>query len=487
MSLVTDDPLFGTAGHGRKPLALIHDDVKFYEHQIDGVREMTTMTSFILGDDMGLGKSLQALTVAAVDYQRGWAQRTLVVSPATLKWNWEAEIGAHTDFSSLVLDGTPKKRIAQLKQFEEEGINILITNYEQIKPHLDALNTLSFDIAIFDEAHAFKNHKAHRTKAVHGLRVGRSFCLTGSPLLNQVNDLWGILHRVDPEEFPSYWRFVNRYAVFGGYKDKQIVGVKNKPELQAIIDKYMIRRLKSDVLDLPDKQHIPVYVDFHPTQAKYYKQAEDELKIDLPDSPTPMELENVLTKMLRLKQICGTPATIGAEDHSYKLDRAVEMVLEITQESKERVVVFTQFRGVLAAMEDRLDTLGVPVWTIHGDTPKEDRVPTVRSWGEYEEPGVIIAMLQVGAVGLNMTAASKAIFLDKLWTPKMNEQAEDRLHRIGADKTQPIQIFEIVVRKSVEQRIETILRRKTKLFTSLIEGSPDWKRALVAALEEEEP
>jgi SNF2 family DNA or RNA helicase len=479
---------FGTAGTGRKSLDKIKDDLKFHPHQIDGIRTMARRTSFLLADEMGLGKSLQALTVAAVDFQRGWANRVLIVAPATLKGNWADEIEKHTSFTCHVLDGSPKQRAEQLAEFT---CDILIINYEQVKPHLDALNAMKFDIVIFDEAHYIKNRTAARTKAAHGLKIKRAFVLTGSPMLNQVDDLWGLLHRVDPAAFPNYWRFVNRYAVKGGYMDKQIIGVKNKAELQDLVDRVMIRRLKKDVLDLPDKQRIPIMVDFHPQQEKYYRQAEDEMQIDLPSNPDPMEIENVLSKMLRLKQICGTPATIGAEDDSFKLDRAVEMCQEITHHEPdnpgEPVVVFTQFRGVLEAMRARLEAEGVPVYLLHGDVKISERSKVAKEWAKAKKPGVLLAMIQVAGVGLTLTAASKCIFLDKLWTPKLNEQAEDRLHRIGADKTRPVQIYEIIVRKSVEQRIETILRRKTKLFDTLIEGADsDWKQALIAAMTEEE-
>lgn len=490
----------GTAGTGRKSLTKINDDVKFYPHQIEGVRDMVRMSSFMLCDEMGLGKTLQVLTVAAVDFEKGWANRVLVVSPASLKWNWQDEIEAHTTFTCHVLDGTPVKRTQQLLDFAREGTEVLIINYEQVVPHLKDLNKMKFDILIFDEAHYIKSHKAKRTKAAHKLNVPRSFLLTGSPMLNQVNDLWGLLHRVNPAEFPNYWRFVNRFAVFGGYKDKQIVGVKNKAELQEIVDQHMIRRLKKDCLDLPEKQYIPIHVDFHPTQAKYYRQAEEELLIDLPDDPDPMEIENVLTKMLRLKQICGTPATIGGEDHSVKLDRAVEMCQEITlpegDEPGEPVVVWTQFRGVQSAIVDRLENPpkgsgreSIQCFQLNGDVSKDQRTEIVKLWSAANSGGkraVLVSMLQVGGVGLTMTAASKCIFLDKLWTPKMNEQAEDRIHRIGADKTKPIQIYEIIVRNSVEQRIETILRRKNKLFKTLIESDSDWKKALVAGMADEE-
>jgi SNF2 family DNA or RNA helicase len=470
----------------RKSLVKIKDETVFYPHQVEGIRHMARLGSFILADDMGLGKTIQALTVAAIDFERGWCTRVLVVTMASLKYNVVDDIEKMTHFTYTVLEGTPAKRAQQLKEFDKD---ILIINYEQVKPHLDELNRMGFQIVIFDEAHAMKNNKSHRTKACLQVRGDRYFLLTGSPLLNQVNELWPLLHKIDPAAYPNYWRFVNRYAVFGGYKDKQIVGVKNQRELRSNLESVMIRRLKKDVLDLPDKQYLMIPVDFHPEQAKLYKQAVDEMKIDLPGNPNPMELENALSKMLRLKQICGTTYTLTDEDYSIKLDVAMEKAKEIMSDKGDQpgepLVIFTQFRRVQEAMVNRLSKEGYPSFILNGDTPTHLRVENVRCWAEHNEPSAMVAMLQVAGVGLNMTAASKCIFLDKLFVPKLNEQAEDRLHRIGADKTKPIQIIQIVVRNSIEHRIETILRRKKKLFDTLVEES-DWKKSLFRALLEEE-
>lgn len=470
----------------RKSLTKIKDTTKYYDHQIEGIRTLARINSFLLADEMGLGKSLQALTVAAIDFEAGYASRVLIVAPATLKWNWLEEIERHTTFSAVVLDGSPKQRTAILGEFGMGDHDVLIVNYEQVGPHLDLLNSLGFDIVIFDEAHTIKNPKAKRTKAALALKAQRSFLLTGSPILNNVDELWALLHRIDPYEFPNYWKFIARYAVYGGYKDKQIVGVKNQAELTDRLRRVMLRREKRQVLDLPEKQRIQIVVDLHPEQRKLYRQADEELRIELPSDPNPMEIENALTKFLRLKQICGTTATIeGHPDHSIKLDRAVEMIEEIT-DLGEHVVVFTQFRGVQAALASRLRNLKHPVPTtvINGDTPNRDRVPLVGEWGSGP-PGALVAMLQVAGVGLNMTAASRCIFIDKLFVPKLNEQAEDRLHRIGADLTKPVQIYELIALNTIESRIEAILRRKTRLFGSLIETS-DWKRNLVQALREKE-
>lgn len=470
-------------GAARGHLDKIKDETEYYPHQTEGVRDMAKRRSFLLADEMGLGKSLQSLTVAAIDWELDEAERGLIVSPASLKWNWGDEIDKFTNFSYTILNGSPKKRSEQIGQYADESVDFLICNYEQVIPHLAEFNKLRFDIGIFDEAHYLKNRSAKRTKASHGLLLKRRFLLTGSPVLNNVEELWGLLHMIDPGQFDSFWRFVNRYALRGGFKGKEIVGIVNKEELNTIVGQYMVRRLKKDVLDLPDKQYITIRLELLPEQLKLYKQAVEDLMIDIPGNPDPMELENALTKMLRLKQICGTTACLIDEDHSSKLDEAEEMVQEMI-DNGENVVVFTQFRDVQKAFVNRLLKRKLRVYQLHGDVKMEERQGVVKEWAAHT-PAAMVAMLQVAGVGLNMTAASKCIFLDKLYVPKLNEQAEDRLHRIGASTTQPIQIYELIMRNTVENRIESILRRKRKLFDSIVEET-DWKRALWEAMLEEE-
>jgi len=477
-----------TATMTRGSLRKINDSSVFYPHQVEGVRTLARRTSFLLADEMGLGKSLQSLAVAAIDYEADPNTRMLIVAPASLKWNWAAEMDAHTSFTYLILDGTPKQRRAQLAEFANNEHDVLIVNYEQVVAHLGDINALHFNIVIADEAHLIKSPKAKRTKALQGIEADRFFLLTGSPLLNQANDLWSLIYRIDPNLFPKYWSFISRFCVMGGYQGKQIVGVKHHRELSEKLNSVMLRREKKDVLDLPDKIRIPIVVDLHPEQQKLYKQAVEELQITLPDRPDAMELENALTKMLRLKMICGTTACIpGYEDHSSKLDVAVERAVEVIQNG-EPVVIFTQFREVQRCMVERLTRAGVFSYVLNGDTPMKSRVQVVNDW-EVGSPGLgkpsaLVAMLQVAGVGLNMTAASTAIFIDKLWVPALNIQAEDRLHRIGQKST--VTIIEVIARKTVEQRVLQILQRKSKLFGTLIGDNDKFKRALVESLMDED-
>lgn len=478
----------------------LKDDVQFYEHQISGVRQMMQMRNFLLADDMGLGKSLQAITVSIGDITRGWAEKIIVIAPINLKANWSDEFDKFTGIPHVILGQSidpknpdrlrslsPAKREAQLDEFAAmSGPRVLITNYEQIRKHLTTLNKMKFHIAIFDEAHYLKNPKAKRTEACHKLRTNRYFMLTGTPMLNQVDELWGILHLIDPAGYPRYWTFRNRYCVFGGFQDKQIIGVKNEKELTERLNAVMIRRYKKDVLDLPEVQYIIKRLDLSDEQRKIYDRAEKELEIDIVGLDDPSEIENALTKLLRLKQICGTTMPFTGKDDSSKLDQAVEDAIEITEGGKKgghKVVVFTQFRDVQEAFCERLDNAApdMPIWELNGSVPQHDRQKYIKEWESHEKPGVIVCMLQIAGIGLNMTAARHAQFLDKLWVPGLNQQAVDRLHRIGQDRTQPVQILEYHMKGTVETRVEYILKTKSKLFGTIVNDA-DFKQKLLAAL-----
>lgn len=469
--------------HNRKSMEpWIKDNVHYYDHQVDGIRKMAMMRSVLLADEMGLGKSLQALTVFAIDVVMNKKERCLIVCPASLKRNWAEEIEKFTGFKATVVSNSSTKPIREKVingYLEDSGPRILILNYEQVKSHLDILKRVDWGFLILDEAHMIKNHKAGRTKAIHSLSAHRSLVLTGSPILNHVNELWSLLERVAPGEWGTYWKFVNRYAVFGGFENRQITGIKHEGELKFELEKVMLRRLKKDVLDLPEIQFIERIVDLTPLQRKMYDEVVNDLQLTIGEGSDPVEINNALTKFLKLKQICGTTATVREDekDESFKLDAAL-WDAESLIEQGERIVAFTQFRGVQEAYVKRLTKRSnwqkvadktFPIFVLNGDVPPDDRQDVVNAWANSEVPGIIVCMFQVAGVGLNMTAARYGQFLDKLFVPKLNQQATDRMHRIGANKTHPVQILEYLCKNTAEERVEKILKTKEKVFNSIIE------------------
>jgi SNF2 family DNA or RNA helicase len=470
----------------------LRDEVEYYPHQIEGIRRGARMRSFLLADDMGLGKSLQALTVFCMDVKMGLGQTLLIVCPVTLRANWADEIEKFTRLPYTLLGEEPdpnrrghfrkmskvKKRDDQLRDFlAGEGPRILIANYEQVASHAhtDTLKGAHFDAVVFDEAHYIKNPGSGRTKAALALMSTRSLLLTGTPMLNNANELWPLLHRIDPIRFAKYWSFVNRFCVLGGWNDRQIIGTKNQTELIGVLSEVMIRRVKKDVLTIPEPFIIPVKVGLNDFQQKMYDEASQDLKLGN------SSIENAMTLFLRLKQICNTPYSIDSmfPDESEKLDRLVQIASEVTS-TGDKLVIFTQFRGTLECIVRRLAEAipNVPLFQLHGDVPPRDRVPAIQEWSKTAGPAVVACMTQVAGVGLNMTSASTCIFVDKLFVPGLNRQAIDRLHRIGASETQAVRVFELIARGTCEDRVEQILRAKSKLFGEIIEGSVSMQNLL---------
>lgn len=486
-----------TAGAARKSLEpWLLDSVNFYPHQVDGIRQMLKMKSILLADDMGLGKSIQALTLFCTDVKTGQGDVLLVVCPVSVRTNWSLEIEKFTRIPHMLLGEEinnltgasrslpPGERTKQIVEFAMwSGPKILILNYEQVRPHLGELNALRARMLILDEAQYIKGHDSVRTKACLSIKAERSVLLTGTPVLNQVDDLWALLNRISPRNFPNYYAFVNRYCVFGGYKSKQIVGVKNEKELHRILDQVMIRRLKKDVLTIPEPRYIQVPVELHPLQRALYDEVDESMTLrNMDPNADDMEIQNALTKFLRLKQICGTPASVGHPDKSYKLDEVINKSRQVLL-NDEKLVIFTQFRPVLASIESRLKAEGMPVVVLHGDVPRHERQEIVSNWSSFPAPIILLCMIQVAGIGLNMTKARTAFFVDKLFVPGLNQQAVDRLHRIGQQETQPIEVYEFIAQHTVEQRVEQILKLKKKIFDNVIEGTGVVRR-LIEALRE---
>lgn len=435
------------------------DALPLRPYQAEGVEWMSKRGSYLLADEMGLGKTAMILKDFSLMREKIPKARLLVVSPnLNLYTPWQDEIEKWTTFSAEVATGSPTKRAKAI----DAKADVTVIAYDNIDRELARLNSTGFEYVIFDEAHKIKNPKSKRTKAAFNLRSMKRGLSTGTPILNRVDELWPLLFIIDPVRFHNYWTFLNKYAVFGGYENKQVIGVQNAAELRAIVNPLMLRRLKADVMKaLPPKTYVKRECDLLPVQRKMYDKAKDELILELESEST--DITNPLTKLTRLKQIIGTPACFDLPDVSGKLDLAMEVLSEIGED--EKVVFFTQHLGVARALNRRLATACVPHLMHTGDQVGTERADAVRTFQGSTKVRALVCTYGVSTEGITLNAATHAIMVDKLYVPAMQTQAEDRLHRNREDN---VTIIELFARKTVEQKIEKMLAGKRKVFDAVI-------------------
>lgn len=473
-------------------MAHLRDDAPpMYVHQTEALEWVARHGSYIEGDPMGAGKTRIALAdFARIAEAKPSARMLVVAKKDLLGWhrdpelreNWSAEIPKWTTFDFAAATGTAKQRLAGI----EARKPITLIAYDNLWRNLTDLNAVGYDYVVYDEAHKLKGRKSQRTQAAFNLRATKRAFLTGSPLLNKVDELWPLLFLCDPSRFPNYWSFVNRYAVFGGYQDKQIIGVQNEAELRAILRQYMIRRdgevIKADLTKRGiTKTVIKRWCELEKTvQRPLYDRIKDELELEWGDRPLE-EIGNPMTRTLRLRQAIATPAHFGKPDKSAKLDLAEEVLDEIGPEWK--VVIGTNHIPAVAAMCQRMDNLGISYVRFTGHEKDAQRAENKSHFQNIPinkgGPQVLIATYPVVTEGHNLYAANYAIKLDKLYVPKLDEQFEDRLWRPG--QLNPVTIIELHARHTVEQRIERILATKRSVFDTVV-NEDDFEAGLRAAL-----
>lgn len=468
----------------------IKAETEFRPHQVEGIKWLKPKTGAILGDEMGLGKTIQMLGVFAMqiwDTVKINPERRLtmvVVVPPSLRMNWADEIEKFTHLDYEVATGNTIARFSQLERFRKQTHKhrIIVLNYQQVKDHIQQLNAFGIDMLVFDEAHIIKNPLTKVYRSASALKAKRTFCMTGTPMMNQVDDLWTLLDLVTPGQWQTHAAFKAKYCVMGGHNGKQVISIKNEALLRTKLSQVMLRRRIDEVMDLPEVNIVRrnVSLDGKPKEMYNHLVREQNLNPWLPWVPKDPDdekevnpLEWPMVRQLKLRQICSSTATLfgGKEDDSPKLDLAIEDALEML-ENGHKIVVFSQWREITEAYKRRLRAKSdVPIFEINGSVDKDKRQGVVKEWSETEGPAICIGIIKAMGVGLNMTAANHAQFIDKEFSPALNEQGVGRLRRIGSEHHTSIQVFEYFVRNSCEARVEAIIADKNLANELIVEGS----------------
>ena len=463
---------------------------KPFAHQLDGVRFGLNKKKFLLCDDQGLGKTKQIIDLVSCLEKTDKINKVLIVCGVnSLKYNWQSEIGIHSDEEGWVLgtryrkrsgkayEGSTKDKLDDLDNLPD--CRYIITNIEALRagaekisktkyrfPVADKLNELCrkgvISVIAADEIHKMKNPTSLQGRAFLQLSAPYMIGMSGTPLMNSPLDLYLPLRWLGYEDH-SFYKFKQHYCNFGGWGGSEVVGFKNMDELRSIMDIIMLRRLKTEVLDLPEKIERIEYVDMTPKQSKIYDEVYSGVmseinKIKFSDNP--------LAMMIRLRQATGwTGIVSNVVNESAKMQRMEELVEEIA-ESGQKAIVFSNWEEITTIAKEKLKRFN-PAY-ITGKKKSNERMADVERFQNDTSCKVIIGTLGAMGTGLTLTAAQNVIFLDEPWTRAVRDQAEDRAHRIGTKGT--VNVTFLCCKNTIDERIHTIVERKGQVSDAIIDG-----------------
>lgn len=425
--------------------------------------------SGILADEMGLGKSVQLIAFLATRLESARATGpSLLVCPASLIYNWTAEFERFAgEISVCAVAGTRQER---LRARAREDVDVFVTSYDLLRIDIDEYRSREFYCCVLDEAQYIKNHGTLTARAVKRVRARHRFALTGTPVENRLSEIWSIFDFLMPGLLGSAARFKERFEL-------DIVGGNEQAaaRLKAIIGPFMLRRLKSDVLqDLPDKLESTVLVPMTRKQEKLYLAHEQSLRESLARRRAKRardEAENarsieVLSELMRLRRLCCDPRLVFEDygEAGAKVAAIVDLV-ESARNDGQKCLVFSQFTSFLSLIADGLAAAGIEYAVLTGSTPRKKRVEMADAFNADECAAFLIS-LKAGGTGLNLTGASVVIHADPWWNAAAQNQATDRAHRIG--QTRIVSVHRIIAKGTVEERIVELQRSKTELADKIV-------------------
>lgn len=464
------------------------EDYKFktdcYKHQIEGFKYGMMHERWLLGDDQGLGKTKQVIDIAMAKKQFFNFSHCLIVCGVNgLKWNWQNEIAKHSNETGYILGQRVRKKTGEIyigsnndKLFDIEHLDeiksyFIITNIEtlrndeitsQIVKWLHSESACKINMIAADECHKMKNPSSQQGKAFIKLDSDVRIAMTGTPLMNSPLDLYIILRWLGFEKH-AFYSFKNYYAIYGGYGGYQIVGYKHLDELEEQLQSIMLRRLKKNVLDLPEKTYIDDYVDMTAKQSVIYKEIKADIKANIDMiSVAP----NPLAEMIRLRQATGYTGILSSQiQESAKLDRMMEIIAD-ARENGQQVVVFSNWSQITDEVCNRVHGNYTYV-TITGETKDVDRQKNVEAFQDGRAE-VIIGTTGAMGTGLTLTAGTVEIFLDEPWSMALREQAVDRCHRIGQNNN--ITIYTLMCKGTIDEKIHKLVYEKGEMSDKIVDG-----------------
>ena len=426
----------------------------------------------ILADDMGLGKTVQAIALLLWAKSKHKRKLNLVVAPTSVVPNWEREIAKFAPgLKTVVWQGPNRSQRAP----ELEKADVMITSYALLRRDEELLQALDLRYVILDEAQHIKNPMSQTARSAKKLSSERRLALTGTPIENRLSELWSIFDFVSPGLLGTLKTFEERIA-----RPIDRGDMETAQRLRATIKPFIMRRLKRDVAaDLPDKIEQEMIVPLAEAQAKLYKQVLGQVRKSVLSEVEKKGVSKaqiqILVALTRLRQVACDPRLMKLPDTDFDADDsgklgALREIIDEAIDGGHRVLVFSQFVGMLNHIRAALDADGVEYEYLDGST--KDRIERVDRFNEETGAPVFLISLKAGGTGLNLTGADTVIHFDPWWNPAVEDQATDRAHRIG--QTKNVNVYKLIAAGTVEEKILELSAKKRELVSNVLstEGSP---------------
>ncbi len=441
--------------------------VPLYPYQARGALFAAYRGRCILGDDMGLGKTVQTLAAVEILARERGVERVLVVAPASVKYQWETEICKCTDRAVQVIDGGSPQRRALYR----EPTFYRLVNYETAVRDLDELNAWQPDLIVLDEAQRIKNWESKTSRAIKRLRSRYAVVLTGTPLENKLEELYSIVQFVDDRRLGPAFQFLHDHRIVD--ENGVILGYRNLERIREKLEPILLRRTRAQVLtQLPARTDTTVFVEMDEAQRGPYSEHRQTLARLLQKKYlTEVDRRRLLACLANLRMLCGSTYLLDRTTKvSPKLDELAELLRELLGSGPHKVVIFSQWELMLRLTAEVLERLGVGSVALHGRVPGPQRRAVLERFRDDPECRVFLST-DAGGTGLNLQSADTVINLEVPWNPAVLAQRVARVHRLGQHR--PVQVFNLVTRDSIEERVLRALASKQSLFDGIFSGTSD--------------
>jgi SNF2 family DNA or RNA helicase len=440
-----------------------------------------------LADDMGLGKTIQTLALIQHDLEQveeevdgsKTPKPVLLVCPTSVINNWKKEAARFTpELSVMVHHGTSRKKEGEFKK-EAMKHSIVISSYGLLQRDVKFLKGVPWAGVVLDEAQNIKNPETKQAKAARALEADYRIALTGTPVENNVGDLWSIMEFLNPGFLGSQAGFKRNFFV--------PIQAERDPEaarrLKEVTGPFILRRLKTDssiISDLPEKMEMKTYCTLTKEQASLYAAVLEDIEeaMEEADEEGIQRKGIILSALSRLKQVCNHPAQFlkdnsGISRRSGKLERLTEM-LDVVLENGEKALVFTQFAEMGKILKEHLQaSFGCEVLFLHGGVPRKQRDRILERFQEGKEYlPIFVLSLKAGGTGLNLTGANHVFHFDRWWNPAVENQATDRAFRIG--QTKNVEVHKFICAGTLEEKIDEIIEHKVQVAENVVGTGESW-------------